>query len=281
MDRNCPNCARQTPEGADFCPHCGRVVSQEDAPRQVQQTASATMVPTEQMPGPPPTRQQSVFTPPQAPPSGIPGGGGRRKVLVLGGLAVAAVLGFVALLVVGAVLYFFIFAPEPAPETQPEPTPQSEPQPEPQPEPEPNSEPAPGGGPLDELVQQQVGNFALQGSAEWPEATQSGATQALAMEYVASDGTPLTHHLAAYGSPEAADQSLRAGVDGLVSAGFQEVKEIPLEGEEGQFGTAVLLQGEIEGTAHSAVLWTNGNLDARAIGPGEAAVDFFSAPPPY
>jgi len=132
------------------------------------------------------------------------------------------------------------------------------------------------------LVQPQVGDFTLQGSAEWPEAIQSGATQGLIMEYAASDGMLLPHYLAAYSSPDAANESHEAGIDGLVSEGFQVVEEIPLEDDQGeQFGTAVLLRGEVEGATYAAVFWTNGNLDARAVGPGETAVDFFNVPPPY
>jgi outer membrane biosynthesis protein TonB len=275
MSSSCPNCGTEIPEGAAFCPNCGQAVSQEkEALQQEQQTTQSATPPAAQTSAPAQTREQSVVTQQQAAPSGTPGGGGSRKGLILGGLAAASVLGFLALLVVGALLYFFVLAPQGEPEPQPEPAPQ----PVPQPEPEPNPEPAPGGGPLDDLVQQQVGDFTLQGSAEWPEATQAGATQALVMEYAASDGTPLTHYLAAFSSPDTANDSHQVGVDALVDRGYQVVEEFRLEDEQGkQFGTAVVLQGEIEGTAYSVVLWSNGNLDARTWGPGETAVDFFNA----
>lgn len=273
---HCPNCGAEVAEGAAFCANCGKPLSRETSRQEeTRQEAAPAAQPST-------ATQQAVFTPPQATPSGGPATGGKSRRGLYLGCGVAAVLGALAILVVGAGLFFFAFSsgpqpqPEPTPEPSPEPAPEPEPSPEPAPEPEPSPEPAPSSGSLEDLVQDQVGDFALQDIQEDPAVLEAGATQGLVMLYAAPDGTEIIHNLAAFSSPEDANRILQGMVDYLVQEqGFQKLEEIPLEDDQGnQFGSAVLLQGETE-----IVVWTNANLFAGAEGPPEAAVEFFSNTP--
>lgn len=131
--------------------------------------------------------------------------------------------------------------------------------------------------PLDDLVQQQVGDFTLQGSAEkWSEAAETGATQALQMDYETPEDGSLRHLVATYESPDEAKRTLQASVDELISEDWvQAIEETPLEDELGnQFGTATWLESKVEGDTYRLVLWTNGNLHARALGKEVTAVVF-------
>ncbi|MEW6638662.1 MAG: zinc-ribbon domain-containing protein, partial [Actinomycetota bacterium] len=173
MSKYCPNCGAEIAEGAAFCPNCGKSLSPEGDARETgtPQEVSSGEAPVTQTVAPAGTRQ-SVSTPPQAPQQT----GKSRKGLLLGGCAVAGVLGVVGVALVGALLFFFVLASEPAPEPQPEPEPAPqpapepapEPQPEPEPAPQPAPEPAPDEGSLESIVQEQVGDFALQEVQEDP-----------------------------------------------------------------------------------------------------------------
>jgi hypothetical protein len=78
--------------------------------------------------------------------------------------------------------------------------------------------------------------------------------------------------LAAFPSPEAANQFLGEDVDYWVSVeGFQMDGEGPIEDDQGnQIGSIVVLQGEIEGTPAEVVVWQIDNLEASAIGPQDS-----------
>lgn len=224
--------------------------------------------------------QQPVSTPPQVPP---PPGGGWGKGLLVGGCAVAAVLGLLVVLTVGALLFFLLSAPatpEPAPQpgqpetTQPETT---QPEPEPQPQPEPQPEPPPSTGSLDELVQQQVGNFTLQQIEEIPEAISAGATDARTMTYASADGVQVGHDLTAWAAPDTAEQQIEAVGESLTSEGFQRVEEFPVTDDQGQqIGTGVVFAGEIQGTTIEAILWSNDVLFCSIVAPEGYSVDFYN-----
>lgn len=294
MARHCSNCGAEVPEGATFCPNCGQSVAQE-TPQQAQQTqpmprsdapdsaSGGGATPTAQTFQPAPEPQQPAFTPPEAP------AGGRSRTGLYVGCGVAAVLGLLALLVVGAVVFFFLLAPSDSggtsdpgnsdpgtsdPGTSDPGT--SDPGTSDPGTSDPNPSPAPEEGSLNELVQEQVADFTLQGTEADPDAISNGATDALSMTYTAGDGTELTHLLSAHSSPEAAEQYLQAEVDALASEGFEVVEEIPLEDEQGQqFGRAVRLTQE----GFEIIVWTNANLHAGAGAPEGYAVDFFANTP--
>ena len=229
-------------------------------------------------------QNQGQQTPPTLPPMPPSGGGGSRMGLFVGGCAVAAVLGIIAILAVGAFLFFFLsrpVAPEPEPQPQPTPEPtQLQPTPEPtqsEPTPEPQPEPQSGGGSLDELVQEQVGNFTLQQIEEIPEAISAGATDARTMVYASPDGVQISHDLTAWTSADVANQQIQAIGEGLTSEGFQQAEEFPVNNEEGQqIGTGVLYVGEVEGTTIEAILWSDDVLFCSVFAPEGYSVDFYN-----
>jgi hypothetical protein len=312
MSRYCPNCGSEVPEGASFCASCGKPISGE-APRQEeprhetasQEAASQAGTATAEQPTTAPTAaQQAVFAPPGAPasggaPPGAPTGGKGRKGLYLG-CGVAAVLGTLALLVVGAVLFLFVLGsssePEPQPEPvqepaqepepgqepaqEPEPAPEPEPSPEPasdpQPQPEPDPEPAPSQGSLEDLVQEQVGDYTLVTVEEDPEAASIGATAGLFMLYEASDGVQVVHTLHSYASPEESNAAVQDASEGFAADGFEELQRGPIEVEGEQVGDFVAVQGQLDGQETQIVAWNNGPLFAMAIGPPDYVAPFFN-----
>jgi hypothetical protein len=229
-------------------------------------------------------QNQGQQTPPTLPPMPPSGGGGSRTGLLVGGCAVAAVLGILAILAVGAFLFFFLsrpVAPEPEPQPQPQPEPtQVQPTPEPtQPEPTPEPEPEPpsGEGSLDELIQQEVGDFTLQQIEEIPEAIGAGATDARTMVYASPDGVQISHDLTAWTSADVANQQIQAIGEGLTSEGFQQVEEFPVTNQEGQqIGTGVVYTGEVEGTTIEAILWSDDVLFCTIFAPEGYSVDFYN-----
>ncbi|HET7272039.1 MAG TPA: hypothetical protein VFI90_13250 [Rubrobacter sp.] len=234
--------------------------------------------------------QQPAAMPPQPPPPGS--GGGWRTGLYVGGCAVAAVLGLLTLLAVGALLFFLLSrpaTPEPAPQpvqpetSQPETSQPETPRPEttqpaPQPQPEPQPQPSPDSGSLDDLVQQQVGNFTLQKIEKIPEAISAGATDARTMIYASADGLQIGHDLTAWTSPDLADQQIQAVGDALTSKGFQRAKEFQVTDDQGQqIGTGAAYTGEIQGTTIEVILWSNGVLFCSIFAPEGYGVDFYNS----
>jgi hypothetical protein len=195
---------------------------------------------------------------------------------------VAAILGFLAILVVGALIFFISSRPattEPDPQ-QPQPTtqPTAEPTTEPsQPEPEPQPEPAPEEGSLDELIQQEVSNFTLQQIEEMPEVIDAGASDARQMVYASADGVELFHYLSAWTSPDVANEVLQGAQDYWVSEeGFQVADEFPITVDDQEVGDAVILTGEIEGSEVEVALWTNDVLVGEIVAPAGYGADFFN-----
>jgi hypothetical protein len=277
MTRYCPNCGAEVPQGATFCSNCGRHLSQDASQQTQQQTTGPD--PTAQTVAPTQTQQQPVFTPPQAPP---PGGGGGRRGLLLGGLAVAGVLGFIMLLVVGALIYFFATRPA---STQPPPQPEGggEEQPEGgegQPIVEDGEgQPPPPSGSLDDLIQEQVGDFTLQQIDTLPEAIDAGATDARQMVYASPDGVQVSHNLSAWSSPDVANQNLQGFVESWVNEGFEVAEEFSVTSDDQQVGSGVALVGEIEGTQYELIFWTNDVLFAEVYAPSGYGVDFLNNVP--
>lgn len=271
VSRYCPNCGAEVAEGAAFCANCGRAVPQEEAAQQTQQTPSSGTPPTARMSGPGGPRPS--FSPPQDPP---PGRGRSRIGLILGGLAAAAVLGFIVLVVVGALIFFLVIGSGDQAGTDSPENPPSEPsgsQPSgSEPAPEPSSEPPPESGSLESIIPQQVGDFELQQIDTIPEATEAGATDARQMLYASPDGIEASHQVAVYSSPDQAEQPLQGFRDELTSAGYEVVTEEPVTDEQGaRLGTVVALMGETE-----VILWTNGGVFALVETPEGYAADFYN-----
>lgn len=283
----CANCGTEISEGAAFCPNCGRSTAQagtrdprggeDGARRQTQGTLAASAT---QQATPPDAGQRPVVTPPVSAPSGAKKS---RRGLLIGGLAAAGLLGFLALLVVGALVYFFLLGPSPRPEPMPQPTPAAQPEPAPsgqQQAPEgQQQQPAPEEGSLQERVQDQVGDFTLQEVAENPGGIEAGATEALIMGYAGPDGVVVRHTLWAMPSPEEAEATRQTVAQSNVEDGFQVLDEQPVTIEGEQVGTVTVLQGEVEGSPLTLVLWTNGNIYAGAIGSGDAPTAFYQNVP--
>ena len=209
---------------------------------------------------------------PTSPPPGSGGGRSRLGLYIGGGCAVAAILGFLAILVVGALIFFISSSPattDPGPQQ-----PTTEPS---QPEPEPQPEPAPEEGSLDELIQQEVSNFTLQQIEGMPEVIDAGASDARQMVYASADGVELFHYLSAWTSPDVANEVLQGAQDYWVSEeGFQVADEFPITVDDQEVGDAVILTGEIEGSEVEVALWTNDVLVGEIVAPAGYGADFFN-----
>lgn len=282
MSKRCPNCGTEVPEGATFCPNCGQSMTPGSPEPTIQQPAAQQAAPAAAAPGP-------AAAPPQG---GAPAPAKKsRKGLIAGGCAVAGLLGLVGLLILGAIIFFFVAASKPQSsstdpgsnggQTQPVQGGQTQPVQGGQTQPGQGSAPVtpakggqdqpPAQGSLEQLVQPQVGNFKLKKIVKNTEVISKGATDAYNMLYETPEGVQLTHALWALPSADASNQVLKAFVDKQGQSGYTVKNTIPVKNSQGQeVGTAVLLQGEKE-----VVVWSNSMLFCMAVGPPGAAVDFF------
>lgn len=265
----CPNCGAELSPGAAFCGNCGTAVS-EEAPGQTQQespsgaTATQTYAP----------QQQSVSAPPS-------GGRKSHKGLILGGLAAAGILGFMVVLILGAVIFFFATRPAETTDQPPQPSgenpgtqsPGSEDPGTQAPSGEDPAQPPPDTGSLDDIVQEQVGDFTLQQVDTLPEAVDAGAVDARQMIYASSDGTEVAHDLSVWSSPDEADQMLVSFADNLTSDGAQSVEEFEVTDQDGQqLGRGMALVGS---GGEEIVLWTNDVLFCVIVAPEGYSADFY------
>ena len=271
MARICSNCDAGVPEGGAYCPNCGKELAppSEEMPTQartsVQRDASSSRAASSTQASMPEesgeTAERSNSTPSQEPSAGG----------LLSGGAMAGVLAVLVLLAVGALIYFSLIRQgltdqqggggttvreqnvDEAATVQPS--------------------PAPNNGSLDQLVQEQVGDFTLRDKAELPEDVDAGADEALVMTYAAPDGTELTNYLFGFSSPEEADLALRSQVQNAKTEGFEQVGEGNITNPEGQnIGSWVeLKQGDT-----TVMHWTN-NSKYAVIGGPEGYIDEFYA----
>jgi hypothetical protein len=193
--------------------------------------------------------------PPRVPPPPTDTGGGRRHGLFYGGCAVAAILGLMAILVVGALIFLVVlgssgggegpsgYAPSPGPSTT---------------SPDPNTASPDATEPkyLDDVIVDQVGLFTLQ---EWSydtaDATAAGAIDGVVMTYLHSDGTTLVVTVWEFTSSDGASEDLHQTVSDA-RQGYEIVDEFPVESSEGELlGKGVHVSGEDE-----IYVWTNGEL---------------------
>lgn len=237
MTTTCPNCGAGVSEGAAYCPNCGQQLAPhpQEAPSQAQppsqqDTSSSRSAPTTRTstPGPAETEEQPVFTSPQEP---------SASGLLSGWVAVAA-LAMVGVAAVGLIGFFLL---------------------------RPDSFGGDDDPPLRSRIQTEVGDFTLkQDSVKKDKLTLShGADEALAMRYVAPDGTELLHYLAAFPSPERANQVLQGDVKAKEADGYKKVDSGGVVGQDGQkIGAWVFLQKENV----LIVVWTNDELEAYVAG---------------
>ena len=302
MNRFCPNCGAEVPEGAAFCPNCGQGLPGPDQQAgQAQQPEPPSDPPPEATPppeaGPAPSQATTPGGPQQPPPapppdqppgqppeqpSFAPGGGGGRRGLFIGGCAVAGVLGILAVLVIGALVVFLATGtggtePQPNPGPKPKPTPTPSPTPQPTPEPTPQPEPAPDEGSLDSVIQRRVGDFELQKVETIPKVIGNGATDARQALYVSPDGVQILHIVTAWSSADVANAQIQPFGQELKSQGFEKVREFPLKNADGQrVGTAQILIGD---GGEEVAIWTDDVLFCVVDAPKGYGADFFNELP--
>ncbi len=273
-----PNCAAGIPEGPAYRSNRGLQLGppSEEMPTQarsfVQQDAPSAPVTQASVPEEPAgTTEPSNSTLPQGPSAnGSPDG-----------YAVVAVLAVLVLLAVGALIYFIAVGQgsdtgtsgaggptvaEPVREQGAKEVTTAQ------------SSSAPNNGSLDQLVRRQVGDFTLQDKIELPEDANAGAEEALAMTYVAPDGTEVANYLFAFSSPEEANLVLRGQVRNSKTEGFEQVGGGNITNPEGQdIGAWAELKKEDTLVIH----WTNNNKYAVIAGPEGYIDEFYAAVSAY
>ena len=210
--------------------------------------------------------QQPEFAPPlQAP---TPPGEEKkksRKGLILGVLAaggVLGILGFLALLAVGAVIFFFALG-----STSGEPADQPVADP-------PAGEPLSADGSMGGLIQERVGDFALQRSEALPQIVNAGAADARELLYASPEGVEVVHQMTDWDSPDAADRMLREQTELYASDGYEQAEEFEVTSPEGQrIGSGATLVGS---DGEEVVLWTNNDGFYVVIAPEGYGTDFYN-----
>jgi hypothetical protein len=231
-------------------------------------------------------QRQPEFAPPQQQAPLYPGEGKEkksRKGLILGVLAaggVLGILGVLAVVAVGAAIFLFAAGSTSSPE-QPVADPPVDPQPAvPQPAEDDLQQPAEGtpeegSGLLDDIVQERVGDFALQQSDALPVAAGGGAIEARELLYASPDGIEAVHRMIETESPDAADEVLRAQAESYTAEGYRQVEEFEVTGRDDQrIGSGVAFvdpSGEEE-----AILWTNDVGFFAVIAPEGYGTDFYN-----
>jgi hypothetical protein len=179
---------------------------------------------------------------------------------------VAAILGLMAILVVGALIFLVVLgSSEPPPEDGGKGTKDSPPPEEP--------------AYLNDVILDQVGSFALE---DWEydtaDAKANGAIDGVAMLYRHSDGAELTVTYWEWRTESASSSGLNEVVSNVQSDGYQKVTEFPVEVDGEEVGQAVQFHrsGQLE-----MVVWTNGVLLALAEAPTEDYLQEYYDNRPY
>ncbi len=255
MDRRCDNCQTAVPGGTRFCPNCGADTSQGQGttarretsfPGAQQGTFGTQEVPP---PGTPPgTPPQPVFAPEGVPAGGPGGGRSSRGLLYVGGCAAAAVLGLVALVVVGALLYFVL-----------------------------SSGSETGQGSPRDLFEQQVGDFRLQNVGDFPPGIQRGAVEAASSRYAGPNSAALEHNLMQMSSARDAEETWRRIRGDNEEQGFKVTNEQSVELDGRAVGTVAVVEGRLQGNNVTLVMWHNEDLYGEVISEsgGDEAVEFY------
>jgi hypothetical protein len=201
-----------------------------------------------------PSQPPRVPPPPPPPPTAT--GGGGRHGLFYGGCAVAAILGIMAILVVGALIFLVALGSSGGGENPPEPAPSQGPDTT-SPGPDTASPDATEPQYLDDVIVDQVGPYTLRNwDYDTADAQAGGALDGVIMTYVHSDETQLTVVVYEYASSDGASEDLDQSVSDLVNEGYEIVDEWPVESSEGeQLGNGVYMSGETE-----IYTWSNREL---------------------
>ena len=208
---------------------------------------------------------QPDFAPPQAP--APPGEKEKksRKGLILGVLAaggVLGILGFLAVLAVGALIFFFAIGSTSGEQPADRPV-----------DPQPVGEPLSADGSLDGLVQERVGDFALQQSEALAWVEDAGATEGRELLYASPEGVEVVHWLTDWDSPAAADRIFRAQAEDFASEGYEQAERFEVTGQEGErLGSGVALAGS---DGDEVVLWTNNDGFYAVFAPEGYGMDFY------
>jgi hypothetical protein len=216
-----------------------------------------------------PQQQQPDFAPPQQQQAPLYPGEGKekesRKGLILGVLAaggVLGILGVLAVLAVGAAIFLFAVGSTSSGE-----------QPADQPVDRPVGEPLSADGSLDGLIQERVGDFALQQSDALPQFVDAGAADAQELLYASPEGVEVVHQMTDWDSPAAADQVFREQTELYASDGYRQAEEFEVTGQEGQqIGSGATLIGS---DGEEVVLWSNNDGFYVVIAPEGYGTDFY------
>ncbi len=221
-------------------------------------------------------QQQPEFAPPQSP---TPSGGEKksRKGLILGVLAALGVLGFLAVLAVGALVLLFVVGGSTSsdePVDRPADSRPVEQQPQQQQQQQPVGEPLSEDGSMGGLIQERVGDFALQQSEALPQILNAGAADARELLYASPEGVEVVHQMTDWDSPEAADRMLREQTELYASDGYEQAEEFEVTSPEGQrIGSGATLVGS---DGEEVVLWTNNDGFYVVIAPEGYGADFYN-----
>jgi len=134
----------------------------------------------------------------------------------------------------------------------------------------------PRAGSLRSLVEERVGDFRLVAADDFPDAINQGASDAVQLAYRSAGGVELFHVLAAYPSPDLANQAAAEFYGGLVGDGYEPVDQSPIvDDRTSPIGLATVLTGPDD----EAVLWTNRGLVGLSLSDRGFAVEFFELLP--
>ena len=138
----------------------------------------------------------------------------------------------------------------------------------------PAGEPLSADGSMGGLIQERVGDFALQRSEALPQVVNAGATDARELLYASPEGVEVVHQMTDWDSPDAADRMLREQTELYASDGYEQAAEFEVTGRDGQrLGSGVGLTDPSSG--EEVVLWTNGDKAFVVIAPEGYGADFY------
>jgi hypothetical protein len=174
---------------------------------------------------------------------------------------VAAILGLMAILVVGALIFLVALGSSGGGENPPESAPSQGPDTT-SPGPDTASPDATEPKYLRDVIVDQVGPFTLRNSDYvTADATAAGAIDGVTMIYVHSDGTDIVVVVYEYASSDGSSEALDQSVSASVNEGYEIVAEWPVESSDGeQLGKGVYMSGETE-----VYLWSNRELHLAVV----------------
>lgn len=131
---------------------------------------------------------------------------------------------------------------------------------------------APGG--LESLIVQQVGGYTFNGAIDNPDLMQlTGALDAIAVEYIYNDGTPLRGQIAAFASAAEGDAGVQAIANIVtINEGHQIADQFTItDASDSPLGQGIQLVG-----ADEVFIWNYADIVYTIRGPAGFAVDYFN-----